>query len=92
MYDRFEVFIKYDTEPVLIEPLGVDIWVYNDLIDKTKAQIRPMSMMLTIAYCQLVDPSPATLDVVKKWAREERVQVKVVGPVDPTPLALIEDS
>lgn len=92
MYDTFNVFIDDSTEPVLIEPIGVDIWVYNDLIDKTKAQIRPMSMMLTIAYCQLVDPAPSSLDVVKKWAREHRVQVAVVGPVDPTPLALIEDS
>jgi hypothetical protein len=41
-------------------------------------------MQLTIAYCQLVDPTPANLEVVRKWAREHRVQVEVAETVDPT--------
>jgi len=84
MYDNLNVYLDGSTTPTVVEPITVDIWHYNDLADKAGKKLTLAPMQLTIAYCQLVDPNPANLDVIKKWAREHRVQVEVVGPVDPT--------
>jgi hypothetical protein len=82
MYEKLSVTVDGTTH--VIDPLTVDVWTYNDLADKAKAQLRMAPMQLTIAYCQLVEPEPKTLDVVRKWAREHRVTVEVVESVDPT--------
>lgn len=84
MYDNLNVYLDGSTTPTLVEPITVDIWTYNDLADKAKAKLTMAPMQLTIAYCQLVDPTPANLEVVRKWAREHRVQVEVAETVDPT--------
>lgn len=84
MYDNLNVYLDGSTTPTLVEPITVDIWTYNDLADKAKAKLTMAPMQLTIAYCQLVDPAPANLEVVRKWALEYRVQVEVAETVDPT--------
>jgi hypothetical protein len=84
MYDNMNVYLDGSTTPVVVEPLTVDVWTYNELADKAKAQLRMAPMQLTIAYCQLVDPEPKTLEVVRKWAREHRVTIEVAETVDPT--------
>jgi hypothetical protein len=82
MYEKLSVTVDGFTH--VIDPLTVDVWTYNDLADKAKTQLRMAPMQLTIAYCQLVEPEPKSLDVVRKWAREHRVTVEVVESVDPT--------
>lgn len=84
MYDNMNVYLDGLTTPVVVEPLTVDVWTYNELADKAKAPLRMAPMQLTIAYCQLVDPEPKTLEVVRKWAREHRVTIEVAETVDPT--------
>lgn len=88
MYEKLNVRVDGFTH--VIEPLTVDVWTYNDLADKAKAQLRMAPMQLTIAYCQLEDPEPKSLDVVRKWAREHRVTVEVVETVDPTQLEVTD--
>jgi hypothetical protein len=88
MYEKLNVQVDGITH--VIEPLTVDVWTYNDLADKAKAQLRMAPMQLTIAFCQLVDPEPKSLDVVRKWAREHRVTVEVVETVDPTQLEVTD--
>lgn len=88
MYEKLSVQVDGITH--VIEPLTVDVWTYNDLADKSKAQLRMAPMQLTIAFCQLVDPEPKSLDVVRKWAREHRVTVEVVETVDPTQLEVTD--
>ena len=89
MYEKLNVQVDGITH--VIEPLTVDVWTYNDLADKAKAQLRMAPMQLTIAYCQLVDPEPKSLDVVRQWARKHRVMVEVVETVDPTQLEATDD-
>lgn len=86
------MYLNGSTTPVVVEPLTVDVWTYNELADKAKAQLRMAPMQLTIAYCQLVDPEPKTLEVVRKWAREHRVTIEVAETVDPTQSDQSEDS
>jgi hypothetical protein len=88
MYEKLNVQVDGITH--VIEPLTVDVWTYNDLADKAKAALRMAPMQLTIAFCQLVDPEPKSLDVVRKWAREHRVTVEVVETVDPTQLEVTD--
>lgn len=92
MYENMLVFMDGSTTPVVVEPLTVDVWTYNELADKAKAQLRMAPMQLTIAYCQLVDPEPKTLEVIRKWAREHRVTIEVAETVDPTQLDPSGDS
>lgn len=92
MYENMHVFMDGSTTPIVVEPLTVDVWTYNELADKAKAQLRMAPMQLTIAYCQLVDPEPKTLEVVRKWAREHRVTIEVAETVDPTQSEASEDS
>ena len=84
MYENLHVFMDGSTTPVVVEPLTVDVWTYNDLADKAKAKLTMAPMQLTIAYCQLVDAEPKTLDIIRKWAREHRVTIEVAEAVDPT--------
>ncbi|CAB4185899.1 hypothetical protein UFOVP1504_21 [uncultured Caudovirales phage] len=84
MYENMLVFMDGSTTPVVVEPLTVDVWAYNELADKAKAKLSMAPMQLTIAYCQLVDPEPKTLEVIRKWAREHRVTIEVAETVDPT--------
>lgn len=92
MYDNMNVWMDSASEPVLVEPITDDMWTYNDLAEKAKQKTTVAGMQLTIAYCQLVDPDPATLLVVKKWAREHRVKCEMVAAVDPTQPELSDGS
>jgi hypothetical protein len=92
MYENMLVFMDGSTTPVVVEPLTVDVWTYNELADKAKAKLTMAPMQLTIAYCQLVDPEPKTLEVIRKWAREHRVTIEVAETVDPTQLDPSGDS
>lgn len=90
MYDNLNVYLDRSDTPELVEPITADIWTYNDLADKAKTKYTMAPMQLTLAYCQLVDPAPASLDVVRKWARDHRVIIEVAETVDPTQSAVTD--
>lgn len=92
MYDNMNVWLDGETVPVLIEPITDDMWTYNELADKAKQKATVAGMQLTIAYCQMIDAQPSSLNAVKKWAREHRVKCEMVAAVDPTQPELSGDS
>jgi hypothetical protein len=84
MYDILNVYQDGAEEPVEVKILTADVWTYNDLTETAGKKAFIAGMQLTVAYCQLVDPDPKNLGVVKKWAREHAVQCEVRETVGPT--------
>jgi hypothetical protein len=70
-------------EPVEVETLPVDFWVYEELNGDNP--VSEIALKLTMAYYYTVGTEPTNLKLVKDWARRERVMVEIVKEnVNPT--------
>ena len=82
MYPQLNVYLNDQTEPTVVQPITVDFELAEDLYGSKR--VTDSGLRLVVAYCHIVGTEPKTLPEVRKWAREQRVQVVIGDTPDPT--------
>lgn len=89
MYPRLNVYLGDQTEPTEIQPITVDFELAEEMYGNKR--VTDSGLRLVVAYCHITGNEPKTLAEVRKWARDERVQVIVGESPDPTPKGRTDD-
>lgn len=70
--------------PVEYQATAADMWLWEDLSQKSIGTGAEYGLRLTLAYIGMTGKEPKTLTEVRAWAREHAVQVDVAKTLDPT--------
>jgi hypothetical protein len=89
MYPQLNVYTLDNTEPTVVQPITVDFELAEELYGNKP--VRDSGLRLVVAYCHIVGSEPKNLAEVRKWAREQRVQVTIGEAPDPTQAAPTAD-
>lgn len=89
MYPKLNVYLNDEAEPTVVQPITVDFELAEELYGAKR--VTDSGLRLVVAYCQITGSEPKTLAEVRKWAREQRVQVTIGEAPDPTQTGLTGD-
>jgi hypothetical protein len=70
--------------PVEYQATAADMWLWEDLSQKSIGTGAEYGLRLTLAYIGVTGKEPKILAEIRTWARENKVQVDVGKSVDPT--------
>jgi hypothetical protein len=89
MYPKLNVYLNDQAEPTVVQPITVDFELAEELYGAKR--VTDSGLRLVVAYCQITGSEPKNLAEVRKWAREQRVQVTIGDAPDPTQTGLTGD-
>ena len=90
MYPQLNVYLEGKPDPVVVQPLTVDMECYENLIGAKRAT--DAGLRLVLAYLGIEGTEPKTLDDVRKWGRDHKVIVMVGEAPKATPPETSADS